>query len=97
MNCQTIVENIEGLCKLRGMSMHEVSKAVGVADGYFKREREDFPLSKILATASVLNVEPQKLWDEGFTHEIKKLALDAEIERLKKAREALDFMPAPEA
>lgn len=87
---QTIINNVEELCKLRGISLHEVSQKLGVADGYLKRERDDFPLSKVIKLASILAVEPQQLWDKGFTQEVKKMAIDAEIERLKKAREALD-------
>ena len=95
--CEIIEQNVMELCKVAGMTLHEVSEQVGVADSYFKRTHSDMPVTKVSKLASIFNVEPQKLWDEGFTYEIRKQALDAEIERLKRAREAMDFMPTPES
>ena len=87
---ETIKTNINELCTYKGVTPHEVCKAIGVADGYFRRNREDFPLSVIIELASYFKIEPQKLWDGQFTDEIKKMALDAEIERLTAARKAMD-------
>lgn len=95
--CEIIEANVMELCKVAGMTLHEVSAAVGVADTYFKRQHTDMPITKVAKLASIFNVEPSKLWDEGFTYEIRKQALDAEIERLKRAREAMDYMPTPES
>lgn len=94
--CRIIEANVQELCKIAGMTLHEVSKEVGVADTYFKRSHTDMPITKVAKLASIFNVETSQLWDEGFTYEIRKKALDAEIERLKKAREAMDYMPTPE-
>lgn len=94
----TIINNITELCKLKGITVHTVCEAVGVSDSYLKRDRQDFPLTKFIEIASYLNVEPQKLWDKGFTQEIQKEALKAEIERLNKALEVLEhpIMTPPE-
>ena len=86
----TIKTNVEELCKYKAVTPHEVCKAIGVADGYFRRSRTEFPLTVIIKLGSYFNVEPQKLWDAQFTNEIKKMALDAEIERLTMARKAMD-------
>ncbi len=95
--CNVIEQNVQELCKVYGMTLHEVSQKVGVADSYFKRSHTDMPITKVAKLGSIFNVEPSQLWDAQFTTEIQKKALDAEIERLKKAREALDFMPVPES
>lgn len=87
---ETIKTNVEELCIYKGITPHTVCKDLGVADGYFRRSRDEFPLSIIIKLGSYFNVEPQKLWDEQFTNEIKKMALDAEIERLTMARKAMD-------
>ena len=87
---ETIRTNVNELCKLNAVSQHEVCKAVGVSDGYFKRTREDFPVTILAKLASYFNVNVSQLLDDTFTIEVQKKALDAEIERLKEARKALD-------
>lgn len=87
---ETIRTNVNELCKLKAVSQHEVCKAVGVSDGYFKRTREDFPITVLDKTASYFNVKVSDLLDEGFTIEVRRKAIDAEIARLTEARKALD-------
>lgn len=97
--CEIIESNVAELCKIAGMTLHEVSKECGVADSYFKRPHTDMPMTKVAKLASIFNVEPHRLWDEGFSHEVRLKAIDAEIERLKKAKEAMEhpgeFMTPP--
>lgn len=98
--CEIIEANVQELCKIAGMTLHEVSKECGVADSYFKRPHTDMPMTKVAKLASIFNVKPHQLYDEEFAKDIKKMALDVEIERLKKARDAMDnpgdFMTPPQ-
>lgn len=95
---ETIINNITELCKLRGITIHTLCTDVGVSDSYFKRNRTDFPLSLMLKLADYFNVDAQNLWNAGFTQEIQKDALKAEIERLNRALEELEnpIMAKPE-
>lgn len=90
---ETIRTNVNELCKLNAVSQHEVCKAVGVSDGYFKRTREDFPVTILAKLASYFNVNVSQLLDEDYTNEIRRKAIDAEIARLTEARKALDTPP----
>lgn len=98
--CEIIEANVQELCKIAGMTLHEVSKECGVADTYFKRPHTDMPMTKVAKLASIFNVKPHQLYDEEFAKDIKKMALDVEIERLKEARRAMDnpgeFMTPPQ-
>lgn len=85
-----IYTNIKAMAKLRGMTDAELCEAVGVTRGYFDREREDLGILRLLSTASKLNVEPQKLWNEEFTNEIHRMDLKGKIERLTRELNALE-------
>lgn len=86
----TISKNVKAMAKLRGLTDTELCERVGVTRGYFEREREDLGILRLLKTARVLDTEPQKLWDEEFTEEVRRMALRHEIERLTKELNALE-------
>ena len=87
---ETINRNVRAMAKLRGLTDTELCERVGVTRGYFEREREDLGILRLLKTAQILDIEPQKLWDEEFTEEVRRMALRCEIERLTKELNALE-------
>lgn len=87
---EIIEENIERMRKYRNMTEHELCEKCGVADSFFQRKRNDFFLSTILKIASVLDVEPQKLWDEGFSRQLSRMMVEAEIDRLNRVLDSMD-------
>ena len=92
-----IERNINELCKMEGIDSKELAKRVGVNPKYFVVKRTDYPVSMIIKIAEEFGVQPQKLWDENFTQEVKLMGLvkqrDAIDEQIRELNE--EWVPTP--
>lgn len=87
MNYKKIAENIQFLCKKKGMHIGCFEKSVGLAVGYLSRIKlnhtKGFSLEKAYRISKELGVSIEELVERDFVKEDW-------LERLKKQREKID-------
>lgn len=81
--CANMIQNTLALCKLNGIPPEEVAREIGVADKYFYRKHNDISANKLQKLCARFDVTAEKLWSRGFSMELRKKALEIEMERIR--------------
>jgi hypothetical protein len=75
-----VCNNIRAILKQRDIKIGEFENCVGVHVGYLSKDR--LSVDALYATSKELGVSMERLIEEDFIHDIRKIELEAEIKKL---------------
>ena len=79
-----ILTNIKLLCELKGISLIDLAKAIGIGDRYFMKPHEDLSVNLVSKVAEYFEVKPGDLFEQENINHYNKLLLKLQISRLEK-------------
>ena len=81
---EIILRNIAALCELKGITLIDLAKTIGIGDRYFMKPHDDLSVILVAKVADYFGIWIGSLCKEEFANQIKAQYIQGEIRRLSR-------------
>ncbi len=79
---EIILRNIAALCELKGITLIDLAKTIGIGDRYFMKPHDDLSVILVAKVADYFQVTVGELCREDFHKTVRAVTLQSQIKKL---------------